>query len=345
MEKIVYILGAGFSAYAGVPLMNNFILKAKDIYYTGESKYAYFGKIFDKIDELAKVKNFFKADLYNIEEVLSLFDTEAILYRNTKFKSEFIRFISDTIEYYTFKNLDIKLSVDWEKRFLGKQMTSKYAFFASSLMGTSFTAKDILNIQKGDIVIGRTENKDYRYSIISLNYDLLLENCINCINDFYSPQIPFEFEKERYLKNWETPHLCKLHGSIETKNIIPPTWSKNTSDDSIQKTWKNAYNILKDATQIRIVGYSLPITDNNIRFLLKSAMLKNESLKKIDVICLDKTGKIKSIYDEFIDFNYYDFINERIETYLSPAGNLNKSRNQVLLSNLEKLHRDFMEQS
>lgn len=344
MEKVVYILGAGFSAYAGVPLMNNFILKSKDIYYSGQTRYAYFEKIFEKIDELAKVKNFFKADLYNIEEVLSLFDTEAILYRNTKFRTEFIRYISDVIEYYTFNNLEIKLGMaNWEGSFLGKEIPSYYAFFSLSLFGVSFSSTKTGNANKGDIKLQRITNDNCRYSVISLNYDLILENSLNSINSFYSPELNFEFERNKYLKEWELPQLCKLHGSVDLQNIIPPTWSKNTSENSIQKTWKNAYNILKDATQIRLIGYSLPITDNNVRFLLKSAMLKNQSLKKIDVICLDKTGQIKSIYDEFIDFNYYDFRNNRTENYLSTVKNLRKSDTQILLNDLEKLHKNFME--
>lgn len=344
MEKIVYILGAGFSAYAGVPLMNNFILKSKDIYYSGQPKYAYFGKIFDKIDELAKVKNFFKADLYNIEEVLSLFDTEAILYRNTRFRAEFIRYISDVIEYYTFKNLNIKLGfVNWEGGFLGDRVPSTYAFFALNLFGASFSTSKTGNINQKDLILNRFKNDENKYSLISLNYDPVLENCIEYLNNFYSPQSNFEFEKEKYLKDWEKPHLCKLHGSVDAQNIIPPTWSKNTSENSIQRTWKNAYNVLKDATQIRIIGYSLPITDNNVRFLLKSAMLKNQTLKKIDVICLDKNGKVKSVYDDFFDFNYYDFRNNKIENYLSPVKEIKKTDNKIILKDLEKLHENFME--
>lgn len=343
MEKVVYILGAGFSAYAGVPLMNNFILKSKDIYNSGKPQYAYFKKIFEKIDELAKVKNYFKADLYNIEEVLSLFDTEAILYKNTKFRKEFIRYISDVIDYYTFNDLEINLGmVNWEGSFLGKNIPRSYAFFSLCLFGVKFATSKTGNANKGDLKLQRKLNDNCRYSVITLNYDLILENCVNSINSYYSPELNFEFERNKYLKEWDFPQLCKLHGSVDLKNIIPPSWAKNTSENSIQKTWENAYNILKDATQVRIIGYSLPITDNNVRFLLKSAMLKNQSLKKIDVICLDKNGIINSIYDDFIDFNYYDFRNNRIENYLSPVMKLKKSDNHIVFNDLEELHKNFV---
>jgi len=38
MEKITYLLGAGFSVPARLPLMNNFILMAKDMYYSNPEK-------------------------------------------------------------------------------------------------------------------------------------------------------------------------------------------------------------------------------------------------------------------------------------------------------------------
>jgi len=33
LEKVVYLLGAGFSAPLGLPVMSNFLEKSKDIYF------------------------------------------------------------------------------------------------------------------------------------------------------------------------------------------------------------------------------------------------------------------------------------------------------------------------
>lgn len=344
MEKITYILGAGFSAPAGLPLMNNFILKAKDLYYDNPEKYKYFLRIFNKIEELSKIKNFFKADLYNIEEVLSLFETESFLYRSTSFRKEFIQFIIDVIKYYTFEKLDINFNDNignFHNFVLGEdQMRQSYGCFVCSILGIR-----IRRIEDGNSISFQVEKdpdiKD-KYSIITLNYDTILENCLESIKERYKPGIDLTLNKDKYDQEWSNPHLVKLHGCINQKDIIPPTWAKSTTP-SIEKIWRNAYNVIKDSTQIRIIGYSLPITDSNVRYLIKSAILKNQALKKIDVICLDTEGKrVKNLYDEFIDFNYYSFYNINSIEYLGQIRNAALARragfNGVRFNLFEKIH-------
>ena len=46
MEKVVYILGAGFSAPLGLPVISNFYEKSKDLYFSDTIQYKYFIKIF-----------------------------------------------------------------------------------------------------------------------------------------------------------------------------------------------------------------------------------------------------------------------------------------------------------
>lgn len=41
-EKVVYILGAGFSAPLGLPVMSNFLVKSKDLYFSDTEKYKRF---------------------------------------------------------------------------------------------------------------------------------------------------------------------------------------------------------------------------------------------------------------------------------------------------------------
>jgi hypothetical protein len=348
MEKITYILGAGFSAPAGLPLMNNFILKAKDMYYSDPEKFNYFLKIFDKIDGLSKIKNFFKADLYNIEEVLSLFETESILYRNTGFKREFIQFIIDVIDYYTFKDLKIDFAnnVSNYRGFVlgGDNIKKTYGCFVCSLLGLQINKTGERN--ESEFYINKIPRNDIRYSVVTLNYDTILENSLESALQRYPAQDDIDWNKEKYDTEWKDSHLVKLHGCVKNKNIIPPTWAKSTTKE-ISKIWRNAYNVIKDSTQIRIIGYSLPITDSNVRFLLKSAMLKNQTLKKIDVITLDSTKQEnKKLYDEFIDFNYYSFKNYNSQKYLKEIADStfsdDRSFNGVRFNKLERMHKIIM---
>ena len=63
-EKVVYILGAGFSAQFGLPVMSNFLEKSKDMYTLRRSKFfkgndiEFFGSVYDEIDKLRRCKDF-----------------------------------------------------------------------------------------------------------------------------------------------------------------------------------------------------------------------------------------------------------------------------------------------
>ena len=61
-EKVVYILGAGFSAQFGLPVMSNFLEKSKDMYAIRNSggingvNIDFFGDVYQEIDKLRRCK-------------------------------------------------------------------------------------------------------------------------------------------------------------------------------------------------------------------------------------------------------------------------------------------------
>ena len=71
-ERIVYILGAGFSQALGLPLMSDFLEKSKDLYFGDKEKYAHFSSIFEEIGKMGAGKTYLNLDLLNIEEILSV---------------------------------------------------------------------------------------------------------------------------------------------------------------------------------------------------------------------------------------------------------------------------------
>ena len=52
MEKVCYILGAGFSAPLGLPVMTNFLARAKDLYAQEPERFEYFQDVFDLIKDM-----------------------------------------------------------------------------------------------------------------------------------------------------------------------------------------------------------------------------------------------------------------------------------------------------
>ena len=100
-EKIVYIIGAGFSAPLGLPVMGNFLEKAKDMYFgTDGLTPPHFKNVFDIIKTMSNCKNYYSADLFNIEEILSILEMNQSFSNNSD-NNSFINFIIDVINCYT----------------------------------------------------------------------------------------------------------------------------------------------------------------------------------------------------------------------------------------------------
>ena len=96
MENVVYLLGAGFSAPLGLPVMSNFLEKAKDIYFADSNNYRHFSKIFEFIDKMSYAKNYYACDLTNIEEILSILEMQQQL-GSKGLRKSFVDFITDGI--------------------------------------------------------------------------------------------------------------------------------------------------------------------------------------------------------------------------------------------------------
>ena len=114
----------------------------------------------------------------------------------------------------------------------------------------------------------------------------------------------------------------------------------------LKKTWQIARQAISRSNHLRIIGYSLPVTDNYVSYLLKAAILRSEHLKTIDVMCLDPTGEVKKRYDSFISFRNFQFFNVNTSDYLNSIYETTVRRGQDLdrtvYFDLEKAHKKFV---
>ena len=360
MERTVYILGAGFSAPLGLPVMSNFLNKSKDMFAEKPKEYQSFSTVFNQIKDLSIIKNYFDADLFNIEEIISILEMRDQLVKGGRKSRYFERYIKDVIEYFT-PNFTMPEMFDGPDECVaciaGMPKWKSYGSFVAHLHhmcvdridhkhnGPQRLARYFAAKQKG--------NPAMRYDIITTNYDRIIENATQAFNDtYYLKENPLRIARtiKEYRDNQEVEQLClaKLHGSIDG-DIIPPTWNKS-SGNHIQQIWTLARQLIENANHIRIVGYSLPPTDTYVRYLLKAAVIESTHLKSIDVICLDPSGRVKKSYDDFICFNNYRFIGAGFEKYLQE---LNKKveelargtgRNKYIFESLEDTHDAFMNQ-
>lgn len=299
MKNIVYFLGAGFSVPAGLPVISNFLFKAKDQYFSNTDHYKYFKQVFAYIDGLSRAKNFTAVDLYNVEEIFSIADTHELLGKG--FKKDLEQFIKDVIIYHTPIFLKSESYNSPDKVLGDSVICRRYLGFMAAILNINFE-KDKDQTWAEARAVPKPLANGINYKFISLNYDNLVENSIDFFRKNYSCSLNVE--------------LAKLHGSIDS-SIVPPTWNKhiNRLDDA----WKNAAQWLSEANEIRILGYSLPKTDMYIKHLFTTALLESKNLQKIDVICLDHDGIVESRYKEMFTFPNFRFKNFDLNDYVGSS--------------------------
>lgn len=352
MEKVVYILDAGFSAPLGIPVMSNFLEKSKDLFSSDTLTYKHFQSVFNTIKDMSVAKNYYSTDLFNIEEILSILEMRNNL-SDKKSSIKFQQYITDVINHYTPNfHPTRELPGNWQDFLFTLQTPlNQYAFFISHLLKLKFSFKvlDDYGQQTRQFLINYDHSSSIEYSVISLNYDLVLENFCEFLKKNYTTELDIRFDTEHQSnQNHEIPSLNKLHGSVNIGNIIPPTWNK-TLNKKISSAWRNAHKKLTEANYIRIIGYSLPLSDAYVKYLLKSTVIDSDHLNQIDVLCLDDSIKtINKRYDEFILFNNYRFKNANVleyfkqlyDTYKRSLGNIGRN-DPVILNFLEKSHETF----
>jgi hypothetical protein len=231
------------------------------------------------------------------------------------------------------------LPENWQDRFCGSEFPyNLYATFCACLLNIVAEDHQVRtgSTNRDRFTVERAGDASTRYSVVTVNYDTLLENIAEFFRTEYNGDVHFVRDSSAAL-NWEeNTYLAKLHGSAEEGGIVPPTWNKILHPEILQ-TWQMAHKILSQATQIRVIGYSLPDTDTYVRYLLKAAALIAPHLKCIDVLCLDSGGHVRRRYDEFVTLPTYRFVNGSVTDYLgSLAGR--RTGERMVYAELEEVH-------
>lgn len=293
-DKIVFILGAGFSKPAGIPEQNKLLPEILKLASTNE------------------IKNFL-ISLYGHSKDIQLEDIFTALDKS----------ISDNSIYHRF---DIKTNLEVREDFINGivgVLTDK-----TRLTNTTY----INDFAKKLISFRSTSESTDPFAIISTNWDSLLDNSLESITIkdftrssedrkifidyctftqyFDDSNIPSNLIKAKGFTNVK---LLKPHGSINwflcpscnslfikfdifpttldtnfckiCKNnlnfehflkplIISPTFLKDFNNVHLKYIWWNAGFELIEATHIVFIGYSLPLSDFELRYLFARSIKK-----------------------------------------------------------------------
>jgi NAD-dependent SIR2 family protein deacetylase len=314
MAKTVFILGAGASADAGVPVMNKFLEESQNLYENPKFRESLkdFGLVYNFISSLQTIHSKAEMDLDNIESVFA------------------------AIEFGKLLELEVGKLVGWDvietamKHLIIETIERKSKFVQSDNEIKAQGSHHNFGIN----IIGEleTRSKDQPIAIITFNYDVLIDSVIeemgyHCsyqINkgDSYSPSIPII--KLHGSLNWGICGKCgrvnfwpiktycyenipKIPYTLKTREafikcgssisklecllchtnckewplIVPPTWNKTQYFEIIQNVWRAAGQHLSEAENIFVVGYSLPESDYFFRYLYALGTLGKTMLKRI----------------------------------------------------------------
>ncbi len=297
--------------------MADFLVRAKDLYFGDRSGLSHFGPVLEKIQRLHIAKGYFRSDLQNIEEILSILEMDRVL-DDTLGHSEFQQFITDVISRYTpaIGPRVQSFPSNWQDFVFAPASWRQFGAFAAALLGVKFENRENRGVLLPEVTA--VANRPMAYSVITLNYDRVLESVAEFISTSYPCNSAFGFSRgDSALPTLPVGSvaLAKLHGGLGDSRLVPPTWNKHVHE-AIVPDWQLALRLLRHANHIRVIGYSLPDTDAYVRYLLKASVIHAEHLKTLHVICLDPDRSVRRRYEEFVDFKFFRFVDARTEDYL-----------------------------
>jgi hypothetical protein len=349
-KNVMYLLGAGFSAPLGIPTMRNFVDEARRLK-RGRDEYAYFDQVIKLIHDTISASRYFRHDSDNVEEALSLLEIKEHIEGNSQ-NEQVVRFIRDVITLSTPQIPQIPFEIVpsnfWATFFTRDQIWQGYLAFVSSLFHLSFHRS---NIYGGRGLKVRSVKSDVQYSVLTLNYDMLLESSMT----FLSRSFKWDEDEVFFADTIDLdphamfPPLIKLHGSVDKGDIIPPTFNKGLYGSELPQSWKHASTILSQAHEIRVIGYSLPLTDSYIKYLLMASVDKARDLDRIDWIVRDSSSVVRDRIKQFVSFKNVRMVQADSAHYLQSifAHTVNSQQtsgftDQIAFDRLEAAHEEFI---
>jgi len=327
----VYILGAGFSSDAGLPMIGGFLTRMRDAHPWLEAKKDRHWEAFAIAQVLkfrltaASAAYWVSLDLENIEELFSLADATA----SADDLDENIRTaIAATLDFAAKTKTVTPLSFN--------------ANYASELKAANVSWVQSTAASPGELIMARypgyvakllgmfrDSTVKGKNTFITFNYDTVLEDALVDLQvpfhygfrgqakeplldrDLSQPDVAFDSSAKAQADIMSGIPVLKLHGSTNwsrpTKTdddgrqevgpltvygsyesirfplvpqLVPPTWRK-TLQSGLHHVWSEAVKALQDATNIVIIGFSMPPTDTHFKYLMAAGLQQNISLRRI----------------------------------------------------------------
>jgi hypothetical protein len=350
----VYVLGAGFSAFRGLPLMQDFMHRMRDAY-----DHMVRSSRNDEANAIARVLEFrrdsaaaaylINLDLEDIEELFSLasvlgedysIDLRLAIAATLSFSQEVSVEPHFTIQHEIRK--PFTFPKHWKPSAANRDSSGNYNY----LRAPSYEV--LVQGLLGQLGSGCAPGNN---SLLSFNYDLLIETALSSLGQEFS--YGFDTTQEMHQDQQgslrhnqvSTLKLLKLHGSMNwstnpttgtfeifesyeklrtydrVPHLIPPTWRKSFTP-ALQSVWKEAINSIRAATRLIIIGLSIRPADLHLKYLLAAGLRNNLSLREIVFFDPAEAAlklQIESLFSDVERLPTVQVFGRRAETLISPG--------------------------
>jgi len=320
--NVLLFLGAGFSREAGLPLQKDF----HEFAYSAVDEGYYNIDVYRGVSAAYNIARYIEG-----KEDVNLEDAFGVLEYNYFTHNDSYR-----VAYYD--NLDDPNS--FQPAYNGIPIAEARRNFIDAIE-LIFGPNDDTSYKNIDLYKFFFEKilEKHKLMIITTNYDLLCKTALDkCKNPKTGESVGYShFPAEApFSQSNDFVTVLKLHGSIDwketsidTANIVPPTWMKKFDKfGKYNLVWSAAEDAISYSDLILFIGYSMVEIDKGIEYLLKSGFqprIRGSKPKKIIVLTkraeveeryrkLENYGTVKEF--EIIPAHFKEFVNTKIDDIL-----------------------------
>jgi len=316
-DNNVYILGAGFSAEAGLPVVSSFLGRMRDTvdWLDTQGRVAEreaIERVLDFRREAAAAGYRINLDLDNIEHLLSLADAKPGATNTQDIRSAIAATIdfAATTGYPPIGRLRVIGSNGWPCSAAWRATATRW----TAVPGTDFedVESSVYDYYAASLSgLAAAKREPGKNVVITLNYDVLLEEALRRLDIPISYQVcgggvdvdptagindslpeAFQVLKLHGSVNWgqkadQSVLVCRNYEHVRSLNLapllVPPTWQKIAAE-ALLRVWDSAVGAIAKATRIILIGFSIPPIDQHFKYLLSVGLKDNSSLREVRIV-------------------------------------------------------------
>ena len=320
----VFILGAGASAHAGVPVMKDFLEVIEDIHRSASKnwiEYPVFDLVVRARGELAAVQSKARFDIRNLESVFAAFEMAAIFGELGNLEADDVTYLMIAIRRAIVLTIERQMVLEvahgdilppHEYDYFGaviRELLEKGE--RASIITFNYDVGLDLGLSRHDLAIDYCLDNvapegALEIEVMKLHGSINWTECLGCHNkiEVYDVREAVRSEQQRFAETG-IPHRTSVNFSSRVGDLkhcenghcdpdpvlVPPTANKVGFHKLLEPVWRRAAQRLREADNIFVLGYSWPNSDQFFRELYALGTVGTHVLRKFWVLNPDPTVK------------------------------------------------------